>query len=147
MSYFLPIFSLVSFLFQLFCWIACVVGITFTLFSPCEMEIKYLLFWLRTFIPSLTCWNDIITVPPIISLMHVDVSWACMWCHSITMVISVTSFVCLLLTTDQDVSRSYSTMDGRHTPQSRRPTPDREVQEQTGTLIAELYFFKSLNKK
>ncbi|KAM4584003.1 sorbin and SH3 domain-containing protein 2 isoform 2-T3 [Odontesthes bonariensis] len=29
---------------------------------------------------------------------------------------------------DQDVSRSYSTMDGRHTPQSRRPTPDREKQ-------------------
>ncbi|XP_069024137.1 sorbin and SH3 domain-containing protein 2 [Embiotoca jacksoni] len=29
---------------------------------------------------------------------------------------------------DQDVLRSYSTMDGRHTPQSRRPTPDREKQ-------------------
>ncbi|XP_026215549.1 sorbin and SH3 domain-containing protein 1 isoform X3 [Anabas testudineus] len=29
---------------------------------------------------------------------------------------------------DQDVSRSYSTIDGRHTPQSRRPTPDREKQ-------------------
>uniref|UniRef100_A0A8D2ZI43 Osteoclast-stimulating factor 1 n=1 Tax=Scophthalmus maximus TaxID=52904 RepID=A0A8D2ZI43_SCOMX len=29
---------------------------------------------------------------------------------------------------DQDVSRSYSTLDGRHTPQSRRPTPDREKQ-------------------
>uniref|UniRef100_A0A4W6EUL9 Osteoclast-stimulating factor 1 n=1 Tax=Lates calcarifer TaxID=8187 RepID=A0A4W6EUL9_LATCA len=29
---------------------------------------------------------------------------------------------------DQDVSRSYATMDGRHTPQSRRPTPDREKQ-------------------
>ncbi|XP_042279860.1 sorbin and SH3 domain-containing protein 2-like isoform X3 [Thunnus maccoyii] len=29
---------------------------------------------------------------------------------------------------DQDVSRSYSTMDGRRTPQSRRPTPDRENQ-------------------
>ncbi|XP_053274480.1 sorbin and SH3 domain-containing protein 2 isoform X3 [Pleuronectes platessa] len=29
---------------------------------------------------------------------------------------------------DQDVSRSYSTMDGRHTPQSRRATPDREKQ-------------------
>ncbi|XP_036067939.1 sorbin and SH3 domain-containing protein 1 isoform X11 [Oryzias melastigma] len=29
---------------------------------------------------------------------------------------------------DQDVSRSYSTMDGRHTPQSRRQTPDREKQ-------------------
>ncbi|KAM9769106.1 sorbin and SH3 domain-containing protein 1 isoform 13-T17 [Menidia menidia] len=29
---------------------------------------------------------------------------------------------------DQDVSRSYSTMDGRHTPQSRRPTPDKEKQ-------------------
>ncbi|XP_055362842.1 proline-rich protein 36 isoform X16 [Betta splendens] len=29
---------------------------------------------------------------------------------------------------DQDVSRTYSTMDGRHTPQSRRPTPDREKQ-------------------
>ncbi|XP_070829696.1 sorbin and SH3 domain-containing protein 2-like isoform X4 [Chaetodon trifascialis] len=29
---------------------------------------------------------------------------------------------------DQDVSRCYSTMDGRHTPQSRRPTPDREKQ-------------------
>ncbi|KAK5613446.1 hypothetical protein CRENBAI_021635 [Crenichthys baileyi] len=29
---------------------------------------------------------------------------------------------------DQDVSRSYSTMDGRHTPQARRSTPDREKQ-------------------
>ncbi|KAM3623881.1 uncharacterized protein V6R79_016629 [Siganus canaliculatus] len=29
---------------------------------------------------------------------------------------------------DQDVSRCYSTMDGRHTPQSRRATPDREKQ-------------------
>ncbi|XP_028329203.1 sorbin and SH3 domain-containing protein 1 isoform X10 [Gouania willdenowi] len=29
---------------------------------------------------------------------------------------------------DQDVSRSYSTLDGRQTPQSRRPTPDREKQ-------------------
>uniref|UniRef100_A0A1A7YD95 Osteoclast-stimulating factor 1 n=1 Tax=Iconisemion striatum TaxID=60296 RepID=A0A1A7YD95_9TELE len=29
---------------------------------------------------------------------------------------------------DQDVTRSYSTIDGRHTPQSRRPTPDREKQ-------------------
>ncbi|KAF7225390.1 transcript variant X9 [Nothobranchius furzeri] len=29
---------------------------------------------------------------------------------------------------DQDVTRSYSTLDGRHTPQSRRPTPDREKQ-------------------
>ncbi|TNN89706.1 Sorbin and SH3 domain-containing protein 2 [Liparis tanakae] len=29
---------------------------------------------------------------------------------------------------DQDVSRCYSTVDGRHTPQSRRPTPDREKQ-------------------
>ncbi|KAM4603276.1 sorbin and SH3 domain-containing protein 2 [Polymixia lowei] len=29
---------------------------------------------------------------------------------------------------DQDVSRSYSTMDGRHTPQNRRATPDREKQ-------------------
>uniref|UniRef100_A0A3B3B6X4 Sorbin and SH3 domain containing 2a n=1 Tax=Oryzias melastigma TaxID=30732 RepID=A0A3B3B6X4_ORYME len=34
------------------------------------------------------------------------------------------SFCC----SDQDVSRSYSTMDGRHTPQSRRQTPDREKQ-------------------
>ncbi|KAM9792315.1 sorbin and SH3 domain-containing protein 2 [Neosynchiropus ocellatus] len=33
-----------------------------------------------------------------------------------------------LFYSDQDVSRSYSTMDGRHTPQSRRPTPDRERQ-------------------
>ncbi|XP_054636112.1 sorbin and SH3 domain-containing protein 2 isoform X4 [Dunckerocampus dactyliophorus] len=29
---------------------------------------------------------------------------------------------------EQDVPRSYSTMDGRHTPQSRRATPDREKQ-------------------
>uniref|UniRef100_A0AAQ4RI74 Sorbin and SH3 domain containing 2a n=1 Tax=Gasterosteus aculeatus aculeatus TaxID=481459 RepID=A0AAQ4RI74_GASAC len=29
---------------------------------------------------------------------------------------------------DQDVSRCYSTMDGRHTPQSRRPATDREKQ-------------------
>ncbi|XP_044045825.1 sorbin and SH3 domain-containing protein 2-like isoform X19 [Siniperca chuatsi] len=29
---------------------------------------------------------------------------------------------------DQDVSRCYSAIDGRHTPQSRRPTPDREKQ-------------------
>uniref|UniRef100_M4AWU5 Sorbin and SH3 domain containing 2 n=1 Tax=Xiphophorus maculatus TaxID=8083 RepID=M4AWU5_XIPMA len=29
---------------------------------------------------------------------------------------------------DQDVSRSYSTMDDRHTPQSRRATPDKEKQ-------------------
>ncbi|XP_078799873.1 sorbin and SH3 domain-containing protein 2-like isoform X26 [Oryzias latipes] len=34
------------------------------------------------------------------------------------------SFCC----SDQDVSRSYSTLDGRHTPQSRRQTPDREKQ-------------------
>lgn len=34
-----------------------------------------------------------------------------------------------LLVTDQDVPRCYSAMDGRHTPQSRRPAPDREVQE------------------
>ncbi|CAJ1052572.1 sorbin and SH3 domain-containing protein 2 isoform X2 [Xyrichtys novacula] len=33
-----------------------------------------------------------------------------------------------LFYSDQDVSRSYSTIDGRHTPQSRRPTPDREKQ-------------------
>ena len=36
---------------------------------------------------------------------------------------------------DQDVSRSYSTMDGRHTPQSTRATPDREVQHWSGCLI------------
>uniref|UniRef100_A0A3P9HYK8 Sorbin and SH3 domain containing 2a n=1 Tax=Oryzias latipes TaxID=8090 RepID=A0A3P9HYK8_ORYLA len=34
------------------------------------------------------------------------------------------SFCC----SDQDVSRSYSTLDGRHTPQNRRQTPDREKQ-------------------
>uniref|UniRef100_A0A087XIY9 Sorbin and SH3 domain containing 2 n=1 Tax=Poecilia formosa TaxID=48698 RepID=A0A087XIY9_POEFO len=33
-----------------------------------------------------------------------------------------------LFITDQDVSRSYSTMDDRHTPQSRRATPDKEKQ-------------------
>ncbi|XP_042279843.1 sorbin and SH3 domain-containing protein 2-like isoform X1 [Thunnus maccoyii] len=36
---------------------------------------------------------------------------------------------------DQDVSRSYSTMDGRRTPQSRRPTPDREVSHKQMTQL------------
>ncbi|KAM7394479.1 hypothetical protein PAMP_021282 [Pampus punctatissimus] len=36
---------------------------------------------------------------------------------------------------DQDVSRSHSTMDGRHTPQSRRPTPDREVSHKQMTQL------------
>ncbi|CAN9510228.1 unnamed protein product [Ophioblennius macclurei] len=43
---------------------------------------------------------------------------------------------------DQDVSRSYSTMDGRHTPQSRRPTPDREKQPARA-----IYDFKAQTSK
>ncbi|XP_030589545.1 sorbin and SH3 domain-containing protein 1 isoform X10 [Archocentrus centrarchus] len=42
---------------------------------------------------------------------------------------------------DQDVSRS-STMDGRHTPQSRRPTPDREKQPARA-----IYDFKAQTSK
>ncbi|XP_075319358.1 sorbin and SH3 domain-containing protein 2 isoform X5 [Odontesthes bonariensis] len=45
---------------------------------------------------------------------------------------------------DQDVSRSYSTMDGRHTPQSRRPTPDREVSHKQMT---QLILFSLLHQK
>ncbi|XP_032357189.1 uncharacterized protein sorbs2a isoform X14 [Etheostoma spectabile] len=43
---------------------------------------------------------------------------------------------------DQDVSRCYSTMDGRHTPQSRRPTPDREKQPARA-----IYDFKAQSAK
>ncbi|XP_070772190.1 sorbin and SH3 domain-containing protein 2 [Enoplosus armatus] len=45
---------------------------------------------------------------------------------------------------DQDVSRCYSTMDGRHTPQSRRPTPDREVSHKQMT---QLILFSLLHQK
>ncbi|XP_035493917.2 sorbin and SH3 domain-containing protein 2 isoform X4 [Scophthalmus maximus] len=45
---------------------------------------------------------------------------------------------------DQDVSRSYSTLDGRHTPQSRRPTPDREVSHKQMT---QLILFSLLHQK
>uniref|UniRef100_A0A4W6EXL9 Sorbin and SH3 domain containing 2 n=1 Tax=Lates calcarifer TaxID=8187 RepID=A0A4W6EXL9_LATCA len=45
---------------------------------------------------------------------------------------------------DQDVSRSYATMDGRHTPQSRRPTPDREVSHKQMT---QLILFSLLHQK
>ncbi|KAM9769095.1 sorbin and SH3 domain-containing protein 2 isoform 2-T6 [Menidia menidia] len=45
---------------------------------------------------------------------------------------------------DQDVSRSYSTMDGRHTPQSRRPTPDKEV---THKQMTQLILFSLLHQK
>ncbi|XP_069386012.1 sorbin and SH3 domain-containing protein 2 isoform X4 [Paralichthys olivaceus] len=45
---------------------------------------------------------------------------------------------------DQDVSRSYSTMDGRHTPQSRRATPDREVSHKQMT---QLILFSLLHQK
>ncbi|KAM3864939.1 sorbin and SH3 domain-containing protein 2 [Diretmus argenteus] len=45
---------------------------------------------------------------------------------------------------DQDVSRGYSTMDGRHTPQSRRPTPDREVSHKQMT---QLILFSLLHQK
>ncbi|XP_028446759.1 sorbin and SH3 domain-containing protein 2 isoform X3 [Perca flavescens] len=43
---------------------------------------------------------------------------------------------------DQDVSRCYSTTDGRHTPQSRRPTPDREKQPARA-----IYDFKAQSAK
>ncbi|XP_017160613.1 sorbin and SH3 domain-containing protein 2 isoform X7 [Poecilia reticulata] len=36
---------------------------------------------------------------------------------------------------DQDVSRSYSTLDDRHTPQSRRATPDKEVSHKQMTQL------------
>ncbi|XP_053714168.1 sorbin and SH3 domain-containing protein 2 isoform X7 [Synchiropus splendidus] len=49
-----------------------------------------------------------------------------------------------LFYSDQDVSRSYSTMDGRHTPQSRRPTPDREVSHKQMT---QLILFSLLHQK
>ncbi|XP_035029693.1 sorbin and SH3 domain-containing protein 2 isoform X1 [Hippoglossus stenolepis] len=45
---------------------------------------------------------------------------------------------------DQDVSRSYSTMDGRHTPQSTRATPDREVSHKQMT---QLILFSLLHQK
>ncbi|XP_019718020.1 sorbin and SH3 domain-containing protein 2 isoform X3 [Hippocampus comes] len=45
---------------------------------------------------------------------------------------------------DQDVPRSYSTMDGRHTPQSRRATPDREVSHKQMT---QLILFSLLHQK
>nr|XP_046274326.1 mucin-12-like isoform X6 [Scatophagus argus] len=45
---------------------------------------------------------------------------------------------------DQDVSRCYSTMDGRHTPQSRRPTPDKEVSHKQMT---QLILFSLLHQK
>ncbi|XP_078807048.1 sorbin and SH3 domain-containing protein 1 isoform X10 [Oryzias latipes] len=45
---------------------------------------------------------------------------------------------------DQDVSRSYSTLDGRHTPQSRRQTPDREVSHKQMT---QLILFSLLHQK
>ncbi|XP_028328734.1 sorbin and SH3 domain-containing protein 2 isoform X4 [Gouania willdenowi] len=45
---------------------------------------------------------------------------------------------------DQDVSRSYSTLDGRQTPQSRRPTPDREVSHKQMT---QLILFSLLHQK
>ncbi|XP_061684886.1 sorbin and SH3 domain-containing protein 2 [Syngnathoides biaculeatus] len=45
---------------------------------------------------------------------------------------------------DQDVPRSYSTMDGRHTPQSRRATPDREVFHKQMT---QLILFSLLHQK
>ncbi|XP_015246305.1 PREDICTED: sorbin and SH3 domain-containing protein 2 isoform X4 [Cyprinodon variegatus] len=45
---------------------------------------------------------------------------------------------------DQDVSRSYSTMDGHHTPQSRRATPDREVSHKQMT---QLILFSLLHQK
>ncbi|XP_028446776.1 sorbin and SH3 domain-containing protein 2 isoform X5 [Perca flavescens] len=45
---------------------------------------------------------------------------------------------------DQDVSRCYSTTDGRHTPQSRRPTPDREVSHKQMT---QLILFSLLHQK
>nr|XP_020470007.1 sorbin and SH3 domain-containing protein 2 isoform X5 [Monopterus albus] len=43
---------------------------------------------------------------------------------------------------DHDVSKSYSTMDGRRTPQSRRPTPDREKQPARA-----IYDFKAQTSK
>ncbi|XP_034043663.1 uncharacterized protein sorbs2a [Thalassophryne amazonica] len=46
--------------------------------------------------------------------------------------------------TDQDVCRSYSTLDGRHTPQSRRQTPDREVSHKQMT---QLILFSLLHQK
>nr|XP_020470004.1 sorbin and SH3 domain-containing protein 2 isoform X2 [Monopterus albus] len=45
---------------------------------------------------------------------------------------------------DHDVSKSYSTMDGRRTPQSRRPTPDREVSHKQMT---QLILFSLLHQK
>ncbi|XP_014897479.1 sorbin and SH3 domain-containing protein 2 isoform X7 [Poecilia latipinna] len=45
---------------------------------------------------------------------------------------------------DQDVSRSYSTMDDRHTPQSRRATPDKEVSHKQMT---QLILFSLLHQK
>ncbi|XP_044045809.1 sorbin and SH3 domain-containing protein 2-like isoform X5 [Siniperca chuatsi] len=45
---------------------------------------------------------------------------------------------------DQDVSRCYSAIDGRHTPQSRRPTPDREVSHKQMT---QLILFSLLHQK
>uniref|UniRef100_A0A669F3I8 Sorbin and SH3 domain containing 2 n=1 Tax=Oreochromis niloticus TaxID=8128 RepID=A0A669F3I8_ORENI len=44
---------------------------------------------------------------------------------------------------DQDISRS-STLDGRHTPQNRRPTPDREVSHKQMT---QLILFSLLHQK
>lgn len=129
---FWAVFPLFHFVFQLFCRIACV--ILWESQSPCfsyAMKIKHTCCWLRAFIPSFTCWNGILTVPFSTFPKHIVVLWACMWrgygyCGN-----SRDLFHVSLLITDQDVSRCYSTMDGRHTPQSRRPTPDREVQHWT----------------
>lgn len=54
---------------------------------------------------------------------------ACTWRGSTTVIVSVTALH-FADHTDQDVSRCYSAMDGRHTLQSRRPqtASDREVE-------------------
>lgn len=80
-------------------------------------------------IPSFSCWNAVVPAPP-------STSWRCILCvvsHCMWHDCGYFSLRDLaflsLLNTDQDVSRCYSAMDGRHTPQSRRATPDREVQQ------------------
>lgn len=115
--FFCSVFPVFHFVFRVFCSIACAV-----VQSPCFLQWKTNkthLFMTQASIPSFTCLSGIITVSQITLCIVGDV--ACSLSNSCE------PFHVSLLITDQDISRS-STLDGRHTPQNRRPTPDREVQ-------------------
>lgn len=117
-------FALYSPCFILFSgyFVASHVSICAVVQSPCFLlwkTNKTHLFMTQASIPSFTCLSGIITVSQITLCIVGDV--ACSLSNSCE------PFHVSLLITDQDISRS-STLDGRHTPQNRRPTPDREVQ-------------------